>query len=190
MYKFGLAYTFTFSNSGCMTNDNLIKLQNGDPQVFREIYDEWSRKVFFYFLKKTNDDYAAKELTQQTFIKLWQYKDSISTEHSIDQQIFQKARLAFIDWLIKEATHRKYLVYDMPISADVAAHNPETAEALQQHIDLSLKSLPEKRRKVFELKHIHGYSYKEIADFLGISVKTVDNHLLKATAQLKKVFNL
>jgi RNA polymerase sigma-70 factor (ECF subfamily) len=173
-----------------MTNEYLIKLQNGDPQVFREIYDAWSRKLFFYFLKKTNDDYAAKELTQQTFIKIWQYKESISTEHSIDQQIFQKARLIFIDWLRKEATHRKYFTYDMPSSADTMDNNSEINEALQQNIDLSLKSLPEKRRKVFELKHIHGYSYKEIANFLGISVKTVDNHLLKATAQLKKVFNL
>lgn len=174
-----------------MTDDNLIKLQNGDQQVFREIYDEWNKKVFFYFLKKTNDDYAAKELTQQTFIKLWQYKDSISADHSIDQQIFQKARLTFIDWLRKEATHRKYFTYDMPDSAQIAGENNSGAtEEMQQSLDLSLNSLPEKRRKVFELKHIHGHSYKEIAKLLGISIKTVDNHLLKAAAQLKKVFNL
>ena len=60
--------------------------------------------------------------------------------------------------------------------------NPE----LRSSLSAALNQLPEKRKKIFELKHIHGYSYKEIAEALGISVKTVDNQLLKAISDLRK----
>ncbi len=113
----------------------------------------------------------------------------LSCELSIDQQLFQKARLIFIDWLRKEATYRKYFSQDMENAIEVN-WQVETNSDFRHHIENSIKSLPPKRRKVFELKHIHGYSYKEIAEFMGITVKTVDNHLLKATSQLKKVLNL
>ena len=168
-----------------MTKQCLNKLINGDHLVFQEVYEAWHIRVYRYFLKQTNDEFAAKELTQQTFIKLWRYRSSLSLDHSIDQQLFQKARLQFIDWLRKEATYRKHFshteIQDLPQYTAT-----EDVYDLQQALNI----LPEKRKRVFELKHIHGYSYKEIAEYLNISIKTVDNHLLKATAQLRKVFNI
>lgn len=172
-----------------MSFENLQKLKEGDHKVFNTIYEAWNGKVFCYFLQKTNDQNTAQELTQQTFIKFWKYKSQISCELTIDQQLFQKARQIFIDWLRKEATYRKYFSQDMANAQDANLHT-ETNSDFRHNIENSLKSLPPKRRRVFELKHIHGYSYKEIAEFMGITVKTVDNHLLKATSQLKKVLNL
>ena len=172
-----------------MSSENLLKLKGGDHAIFNTIYEDWNRKVFYYFLQKTNDQNAAQELTQQTFIKFWKYRSLLSIELTIDQQLFQKARLIFIDWLRKEATYRKYFSQDIENAQDANLHT-ETNTDFRHHVENSLKSLSPKRRKVFELKHIHGYSYKEIAEFMGITVKTVDNHLLKATSQLKKVLNL
>lgn len=141
--------------------------------------------MFYYFLKKQNDEYVAKELTQLTFIKIWRYRSGISSELSIDQQLFQKARLIYIDWLRKEATYRKHFTSEEIQRLPAHVNAWEISELKQ-----ALNFLPEKRKRVFELKHIHGYSYKEIAEYLNISVKTVDNHLLKATAQLRKTFNI
>ena len=168
-----------------MTLENLIALKNGDHKVFGEIFDAWHRRVYRYFLKKTSDEFAAKDLTQQVFIKLWHYRSQVTTELSIDEQLFKKARLIYIDWLRKEATYRKHFSNEEIQELPQYAVTEERLE-LQQ----ALSYLPAKRKTVFELKHIHGLSYKEIAAQLGISIKTVDNHLLKATAQLRKVFNI
>lgn len=168
-----------------MNPDILKRLKCGDHKAFGEVYEAWHRKVYFYFQKLYNDDYVVKELTQQTFIKLWHYRADVSEEISIDRQIFQKARLIYIDWLRKEATYRKHF------TPEEIKELPEiVVEAEMQDLKQALNFLPEKRKRVFELKHIYGYSYKEIAEYLGISVKTVDNHLLKATAQLRKAFNI
>jgi len=172
-----------------MLSEDLLKLKEGDHKVFNSIFEEWNRRVFYYFLQKTNDENTSQELTQQTFIKFWKYRSLLSCELTIDQQLFQKARQIFIDWLRKEATYRKYFSQNLN-DADTSILQNETSIDFRHSIENSLKSLPPKRRKVFELKHIYGYSYKEIAEFMGITVKTVDNHLLKATSQLKKVLNL
>lgn len=168
-----------------MNFDILDKLKNGDHRAFERVYEEWHTRVFHYFLKNQGDEYVAKDLAQQTFIKLWRYRAEVSVELSIDQQLFQKARLVFVDWLRKEATYRKHF------TAEDIQQLPHYVDADEiSELKCALNFLPEKRKRVFELKHIHGYSYKEIAEYLNISVKTVDNHLLKATAQLRKAFNI
>lgn len=172
-----------------MLDETIVKLRDGDHCAFNTVYDEWSRKVFFYFFKKTNSDISSQELTQEVFIKLWKYRDSLSIEHTIDQQLFQKARLIYIDWLRMEATQRKHFASSENLHEEQLSPVESTIE-IQQHLQHSINTLSPQRKKVFELKHVYGYSYKEIANYLGITVKTVDNHLLKATSHLRKVFHL
>ncbi len=173
-----------------MPREDILRLKEGDHKVFEGIYENWSPRVYYYFLKKTGNNESSKELTQQVFIKLWHYRTLLSQEFTLDQQLFQKARLIYIDWLRLQATQRKHFASDHQGEPDAAMDTIASDLEIKLHIEYSINQLPPKRRKVFELKHIHGYSYKEIAEHLGITVKTVDNHLLKATSQLKKVFNL
>ena len=91
-----------------MSSETIHKLQLGDHQVFNDVYEEGHKRVFHYFLKKTGDENISTELTQQTFIKFWNYRADLSAEFNIDRQLFQKARLIYIDWLRTEATRRKY----------------------------------------------------------------------------------
>jgi RNA polymerase sigma-70 factor (ECF subfamily) len=59
---------------------------------------------------------------------------------------------------------------------------------LKAHLSKVLSTMPEQRKKVFELNRLQGYSYKEIAEILSISVKAVDNNLSRALRQLRRVF--
>lgn len=162
----------------------LTCLKEGNHQAFTDVYDKWKRKVYHYCLKRTQDTEAAKDLTQQSFIKLWKYRRQLDESISLERQLFQKVRQVYLDWLKKEAQRRKHFAEspDTKENAPVYQMNPE----LRSTLSAALNQLPEKRKKIFELKHIHGYTYKEIAEALGISVKTVDNQLLKAIHELRK----
>ena len=96
-----------------MDIETLRNLQEGCYADFKAIYEKWKGKVFFYFLSKTKDEEVAKELTQLTFIKLWEYRSSVDTRLGTEQQIFQKARLIFIDHLRKLARERKEQAQDI-----------------------------------------------------------------------------
>ncbi|OJU29210.1 MAG: hypothetical protein BGN92_02920 [Sphingobacteriales bacterium 41-5] len=180
-----LIFASTPNKNFFMSCDTLERLRNGDHKAFAEIYGASHKRVYFYFLKLAGDEFVAKELTQKTFIKLWRYRTQVALELSIDQQIFQKARQIYIDWLRQQARNRRCValeeIHEVPAVIEVTA---------MSELRQALNHLSPKRKKVFELRHIYGYSYKEIAELLNISVRTVDNHLLKATAQLRKVFNI
>lgn len=173
-----------------MAVEIISKLREGDHESYRKVYELFHQKVFGYFLSKTKNEEDAADLTQQSFIKLWKYRNLLTTTCTIEQQIFQKCRQVFIDWLRVKATERKHI--DDSADVSLAENQQHVVISFENSNDLesSLNHLPPQRRKVFELKHKQGYSYKEIAHRLGISVKTVDNHLMKATAQLRKQLNL
>lgn len=164
----------------------LISLKLGDHIAFSTVFDEWKHKVYHYFLKRTQDAELAKDLTQQSFIKLWNYRQQLDENLALDKQIFQKARQVYIDWLKKEARYRKHFTAEQALHYEENGATYQLNPELRSTIDAALNQLPEKRKRIFELKHIYGYSYKEIAEKLGISIKTVDNQLLKAVNDLRK----
>lgn len=176
-----------------MDIERLKQLKEGSHKVFSEVYDSWDSRVFHYFLKKTNSTTAAQELTQETFIKFWIYRSLIDPMVSIERQLFRKAQQVLIDYLRKKATAGKYINLADPENQATNSHLEETvflSTETKNSLELAMRALPEKRRKVFELKHLEGLSYKEIAIHMNISTKTVDNHLLKALAQIRKFFAL
>ncbi|HTN35664.1 MAG TPA: sigma-70 family RNA polymerase sigma factor [Arachidicoccus sp.] len=163
-------------------------LKNDDAEAFREFYFLWDERLYFYFLKKVTEENCAHDLTQLTFIKMWKYRSSLTDQHTLEVQLFRKAKHVYIDWLRKEATVRKQKEAEIQYFSEPATQDelhPET-EKLQN----ALKQLPPMRRKVIELSHLQGYGYKEIAQKLNISVKTVDNHIYQALKQLRKILSL
>src|ERR1044071_7353402 len=77
-------------------------IKNGNPAAFEKVYREHREKVYAYFLKKTNSCEDARDLLQTVFLKLWQYKSSLSEEYLLEQQIFHIARTVLIDHLRRE----------------------------------------------------------------------------------------
>ncbi|MGF7229761.1 RNA polymerase sigma factor [Arachidicoccus sp.] len=156
--------------------------------MFQDFFSLWNERLYFYFLKKTKDGENARELTQLTFIKFWEYRSSLSDEYSLETQLFRKAKFVFIDWLRKEAILRKRK------EAEAEFYNTSPEDTIHyfeaEKLHNALEQLPPMRRRVIELSHLRGYAYKEIAEKLNISVKTVDNHIYQALKQLRKIMSI
>ncbi|HEX7757325.1 MAG TPA: RNA polymerase sigma factor [Niabella sp.] len=173
-----------------METKRVCALRNGDYQAFSEVFDCFWDKVYSYLAQKTKNTEAAKDLTQLVFIKLWKYRHTLTEDVSLNEQIFRKTKQIFIDWLRQELRKRKYLVEKENLTELYVPVQEHENIGLRNDVLKALRTLPPKRKEIFELRHIYGYSYKEIAKLLGISVKTVDNQLLKANQQLRKMLQL
>src|SRR6476620_2850395 len=149
-------------------------IKRGDEFAYEQVYIGYREKVYFYFLKKTRSDEDAKDLLQITFLKLWQYRQSLSPDYLLEQHLFQIARTVFIDYLrrqnkllrLQEKISRKAL--ESP--ADIYT---STDFYIRTRLQRALSSMPYMRKKVFDLNRFQGYSYREIAELLSISVKAV-----------------
>ena len=164
--------------------DLVAAIKRDDQEAFVEVYNRFHKKVFHFFLKRTRDQDTAKELTQQAFIKLWQYRQGLSAQHSIDVQCFTIANSVLVDYLRKRAVERRYLGAedreDQP-AIDDAGSGFESVD----YLHAAAEQLPPVRRNIFILKLLKGYTNKEIAEQLSISVKTVEDHYSKAIRYIR-----
>ncbi len=168
-------------------------IQAGDKWVFEETFFKYHNKLFFYIAKKTNSTNIAEEVTQITFIKLWQYKHQLNPDLDISIQLFRIAKTTLIDVIRKEQTVERTNTYLKTLYTNQYENNTEQqihTKELQLHLQKAMNSLPTVRRKVFEMSRIQGLSYKEIAAELSISIKTVEHHISLALKQLRHIISL
>jgi RNA polymerase sigma-70 factor (ECF subfamily) len=163
-------------------------IKRGDAFAYEQAFVQYRDKVYFYFLKKTRSAEDAKDLLQTTFLKLWKYRHSLSEDYLLEQHLFQIAKTVFIDYMRHE---NKVVKVQRTVNERFKQDSDiyiSTNFDLQARLYRVLSTMPELRKKVFELNRLQGYSYKEIAEILSISVKAVDNNLSKALKQLRKIF--
>ncbi|MDO1450270.1 sigma-70 family RNA polymerase sigma factor [Rhodocytophaga aerolata] len=157
---------------------------------FEEVYHTYHQKVYSYFIKHTGSTFLSEELVQLTFIKLWKnFARSMAAEISVSSQIFCIARSTLIDELRKQARERDMLQTIRQEEKASYTQNAVFENYQYKEIYDAINTLPPVRKKVFQLRKFYGYSYEDIARNLSISKKTVEDHITKATKQLKKILN-
>jgi len=168
---------------------SIKELKDGDEFYFRQVFDQYHQKLYFFILYKTKSEYIAEEVAQMAFTKLWQSRQTLREEYTISTQLFRIATTILIDFL------RKYNNKDavtarldgMDIEKGVDSTNEKMSGVeLQRRISEAVNELPPVRKQVFEMSREHGMSYREIAETLSVSSKTVEAHIYKALKQIKK----
>ncbi len=170
--------------------ETIAALQKNDQSVFDEVYYIYHKRIYHYILGKTHSSFMAEEVTQITFIKLWQHRASLSLQYSLFTQLFTFATTSMIDLLRKESSLRKYSqTLETPSAHDDTWEDLKGKE-LQQSVDDFIRQMPEMRRKVFEMSRYKGMTYRQIAEDLSLSVKTIESHMMQAIRQLRSFLGL
>ena len=159
-------------------------LKFGNEVAFEKVFRLWHKKVYGYFISKTASTDLADDLTLDVFIKLWRFRRSLSEDHLLEHQLFRIAKSVLLDYFRTESTARRHLsLYSDEMEG---CHTGENQFEIRQQLYALLNKLPPVRKNVFILSKLHGYTYKEIAEQLSISPRTVENHVLLATKHLAK----
>lgn len=154
---------------------------------FTEVFHLYYPKVYHHFLKRTRSAAVAREVAQLTFIKLWEFRHTLKDTISLDTQLFHMAAGVFIDHLRKEQVQRRKVVEHGPARNLEEAAPDRTFEASDHLLSLT-RNLSPVRKRVFLLSRIQGHSYKEIAELLSISLKTVEDHMTKALRHIRGLY--
>jgi RNA polymerase sigma-70 factor (ECF subfamily) len=168
---------------------SIKELKNGDEFYFRQVFDQYHQKLYFFILYKTKSEYIAEEVVQMAFAKLWQCRQTLQEEYTISTQLFRIATTILIDFLRKynnkNAMTTRLDVVNIEKGIDSTNEKMNGAE-LQKRISEAVNDLPPVRKQVFEMSREQGMSYREIAETLCVSSKTVEAHIYKALKQIKK----
>lgn len=164
----------------------VYRLRNGDKKAFDEIYALFNKKIYLFCLKYGLAKDDAEEITQEVFVKLWLNRTSLDSDKSFNSYLYKIGKNIIIDEFKKKIKTQATQEYQM--SLIIPWNNVEESMDymdLKNLMDETLLDLPERRREVFELSRLKGLSHKEISEELGISTKTVENHLNLALSNFR-----
>ena len=166
----------------------LISLKEGDHSVFLDVYNTLHIKIFRFFLKRVPLDDTAKDLTQQCFIRLWQFRHTLSEEHPLEKQVFIIARNLLINHIKKETTRKRLtLQHSQTVGKEIVQPSAASHFEISSEVSAAIDTLPPVRKKIIMLKAFYGCSNKEIASQMSISIKTVEDHVSKAFRHMRQV---
>ncbi|WP_186758688.1 RNA polymerase sigma-70 factor [Echinicola salinicaeni] len=157
-----------------------------DEKVFEATFKSHFQALHGYACALLKDEDEAKEIVQNVFLKLWEKREQIHIETSVKAYLYQMVYRNSMNTIRHEKVKQKHqnITKYQSISAPVQKDEGDDSE-LMGMLKLALQSLPEKCRKVFLLSRYESLKYQEIADRLGISVKTVEAHMGKALKHLR-----
>ncbi|PCE64455.1 RNA polymerase sigma factor [Sediminicola luteus] len=162
-------------------------IRKGDTRAFTLLVAEYEQWAYNFILQLVKLPHEAEELSQALFIKLWENRTKYDTDRAFEPYMFRIARNLVVDHLRKKArrsAHRQEIWLGMQ-----KLHNPtEDDLKLQEYrtiLSEILDSLPEQKKRIFLLSREEGKSNQEIASLLGITPKTVKNHLWKTLQTIK-----
>jgi len=165
---------------------NSLALHN-TQKAYKKLFDVLFPSLyrFAYSLLKSKEQ--AEEVASDVMIALWTDRQSLINIENIKVYAFVIARNKSLNILKKQARQEIIFLEDIDVDVVLDAPTPEQIlinGELRKNIERAVQSLPNKCKLVFKLIKEEGLSYKETAEILNISVKTVDAHLVTATKKL------
>lgn len=151
-------------------------MKAGNRDALKELYLEYSNKLYNYGAKFTADKDLIKDVIQELFIHLWERRAYLGNPQDVKNYLFKSFRSAIFKKLAR-SQHLESLGdaedYAFRVSVHIEDHLilEEDAEAIKQRIQASLNRLTSRQREVIFLKFYEGLSYAEIAEVLDISVR-------------------
>ena len=170
----------------------LKELSEGNRQAFEWLFLEWHPRLVDFFTRILGDEEMAYDFAQDVFFDIWTSRSKFSEVKSFSAYLFQMARFKAYNHFDKSAVIARFR-HDATISGSDSTPSGESAlyaSETETLIREALDKMPQKRRQVFMMSRYQGYSNDEIAAKLGISKRTVENHITSVLAALKSLIHL
>lgn len=173
---------------GYSDSELLTHIAADDELAFAEVYRRYKGVLFLHARKILGNDEEAKDVLQELFTTLWIKKNSISLKSSLSAYLYAAVRNRIFDMISHRKIEEKYIaslaafIEKGEYVTDQQLLEQELKEAIEKEVAL----LPPKMREVFELSRNQELSYKEIADQLHISDKTVKKQVNNALHILRE----
>lgn len=179
------------------------KIRLGDHTAFRAFFERYHSQMLGFLRRRGVGEAVALDIIQQAFVLIWEKRASIDPGKSLRAYLFRIGLTRSLNYF---RDNEKFISADAFFTSeggstgvpavyvsggDELHQTTETPEQstsyheVQQSLHQAIKKLPEKRREVFELCFVNEFTYREAAETLEISIKTVENQMGAALKEIR-----
>lgn len=167
--------------------ESTTRLLISDKEGFESLFHLHYSDLCSYAHHFIKDFAASEEIVQDLFVNLWAKKDDLQIKASLKSYLFQSTKNRCLNLIKHIEIRENYKDINQERRTEqesFAGQEMEEAE-LSSKIELVISELPTERQKIFRMSRFEDLKYKEIAEELGISIKTVENQMSKALRYLR-----
>jgi RNA polymerase sigma-70 factor, ECF subfamily len=172
-------------------NELVRRLSKGDQLAFKDLYLKFHARIYNFCFKLLASSEEAKDIVQHVFITLWDQRETLDAEKSIEKYIYTIARYSAYQNLRKRVYQHAaivYLINNEPQLKEVT-FDDVLYDELKGFFEEVIESLPARRKEIFKLNRNEGLTYKDIALRLNISENTVDTQMRHSLQFIKKAYD-
>ena len=163
------------------------KLNQNDQSAFGVLFTRYYYDLVRFSMRFTNDSDSAEELVQDVFVKLWENRNSLNINKSLKSFLLTAVQNRSIDHLRFTNVRNKYAseILENIIISDNDTEKQVLHAELEEHFLKAVSNLPPQYAEVYRLNHHDLLTYEQIAQKLGVSVRTVEVRMSKAISLIR-----
>lgn len=164
------------------------RIKKGDKYAFRQLFERYFPLFLSFARRLMRDDHAAEDIVQTVFMRIWDSREKLDPEKNIRNFLLVAVRNE-VFFHLRESSRRRH-EYDIPEVQDqsVGVERRMALNEMEQDIRKIVEDMPERRKEVFIMSRQESLSNKEIAERLGLSVRTVEKHIENALSDIRHKF--
>ena len=173
--------------------DLQIRLAAGDQLALKAVYDRYSTKLFQLSFAIVRSKEMAEEVVEDVFIKIWKKRVQLSKIENFTFYLYVMTKNGSRDYLRKYGNKKNINLDDVALPfyrIDTTPEDLMISEEVINQINGAINELPTKCRLIFKLVKEDGLKYREVAELLHLSRKTVENQVGIALKKIHGVVNI
>jgi len=178
-------------NSLHMEKEMLRKICFGDRQAFEELFHLYYKRLCQFAFLFLHSKELSEEAASDVFFNVWIKHEQLDPERNIRPFLYSSVRNQAINYLRTNPVHYRDIInaYELePESADFSVEYKIDREIFHKRLQQAFDELPERCRMIARMYYFDQLQYKEIAEILCISRKTVEAQISIAIQKVKEIF--
>lgn len=170
-----------------MINDDKIVdlLRKSDATALKLVFEKYNRQIFNFLLYRVQEPHEAEDLLQDVYLRFWEYRETVTGENLLSYLYSIAGSLSHnrrrdkrnkLNFILKQ---EKRVVYPDTIGVD-------DQEKLLKQLERCIQQLTEKQRVTLLMHRIEGLTYREISNYLDLSIKAIEKRMRYAYKGLKE----
>lgn len=178
------------------SNENIRDWQrkiacDGDEKAFSELFRHFYDRLLYFAIQYVYTREAAEEIVSDIFVKIWNRRDELEKVSNLEVYLFVAVKNQSLNYLEQYSSLRITPLNDEAgLSQLTNSVDPERTMEWKEilfKMDQEVGKLPDQCRRVFKLIKEEGFKYKDVAEILNISPRTVETQLFRAMKRLNEV---
>lgn len=166
------------------------QIEKSNQQAFEDLYRLFFSRLFNFSMLYVHTKEAAEEIVNDIMIKVWNKRDNISSIENLETYLFVAVRNHSLNYLQKYSHYHIAIEPESGMAEVINIHNPEKEmewKEINLKLHMAVEQLPDQCRTVFKLIKEEGFKYKQVAEILGLSPRTIETQLFRAIKKLSVV---